>query len=307
MTKRESILRYILIIRKLRNFKYCTFQEINDYLQSEGEIHGYNLSVSKRTFQRDKNDIRSIFNMDIQFDSMHNKYFIEEEPDDSEELSHRMLEAFDLFNSLNLAQGMKEIISVETRKALGTEHVYGLMHAIKNRHKISFFYYKYDEEKLTERVAEPLHLKEFKYRWYLIANDINGRNKTMKTFALDRMSGLDILKEKFAVHEKLDFKAYFFDAFGIIKPTDKGPRKVVLSFDPLQGQYIKSLKLHHSQKVLINNNTEYRVQLKVYITWDFIQELMMFANTMTVIEPLELRAQIKRICRGCLELNKGSG
>ena len=39
------------------------------------------------------------------------------------------------------------------------------------------------------------------------------------------------------------------------------PQKIVLSFDPFQGQYIKSLPLHKSQTVLVDNVEEFRIKI----------------------------------------------
>mgnify|MGYP006936233608 FL=1 len=49
MSKRESITRYSLIIKKLRR-NPATFNEISEYLLLESELQEYNFNVSKRTF-----------------------------------------------------------------------------------------------------------------------------------------------------------------------------------------------------------------------------------------------------------------
>ncbi len=43
-----------------------------------------------------------------------------------------MMEAFDMFNSLNLAQDLAPLIYMEKRRPQGTENLYGLLDAIKN-------------------------------------------------------------------------------------------------------------------------------------------------------------------------------
>ena len=73
---------------------------------------------------------------------------------------------------------MAPFIHLESSKPKGTENLYGLLHAIKNHLIISFKYYKYWEDELSERRVEPYALKEFKNRWYLIANDL--KNKIVK-------------------------------------------------------------------------------------------------------------------------------
>jgi len=76
---------------------------------------------------------------------------------------------------------------------------------------------------------------------------------------------------------------------------------VVLSFDPYQGKYMKTQKLHSSQKILIDNETEFRVQLKVYIAFDLVKELLSYGSDLKVIEPLSLINQIKEAHKAAFE------
>jgi len=89
MSKRESIARYNLIIKKLRK-KPATFNEISDYLLFESELQGYNFNVSKRTFQRDIEDISSLYNIDIVYDFR--EKFINIDFDEQSEVNERIFE-----------------------------------------------------------------------------------------------------------------------------------------------------------------------------------------------------------------------
>ena len=75
MSKQAAIIRLTLIVRKLRT-KPSSFDEIYDYLQEAGEIHSLNFDISKRTFQRDIDDIAIIFSIDIEFDHSRKQYYI---------------------------------------------------------------------------------------------------------------------------------------------------------------------------------------------------------------------------------------
>lgn len=140
MSKRESISRYNLIIQKLRK-QSANFIQIADFLALESELQGYNFTVSKRTFQRDLNDIRSLYHIDIQYDKNEQVYFIA--TDQQPEANKRILEAYDTFNALNLNERLSKHIHFENRRPQGTENLYGLLHAIKNRYKIKFSHQKY--------------------------------------------------------------------------------------------------------------------------------------------------------------------
>lgn len=203
----------------------------------------------------------------------------------------RMIESFDMFNSLNLAQDLAPFIHLEKRRPQGTENLYGLLHAIKNKLQIKFSYQKFWEDEITHRAAEPYALKEFKNRWYLLAKDSKDGN--IKSFALDRLTDLDIMKQGFESPDTYNIEESYRYCFGIISPNDEEPQDIVLSFVPFQGKYVKTLPLHHTQEILIDSEDELRIKLKLCITHDLIIELLSFGNNMKVLEPKSLIEEIK--------------
>ena len=292
MSKRESIARYNLIIKKLRK-RPATFAEIEEYLALESEIQAYNFNISKRTFQRDRDDIRSLYNIDILFDFSKKVYYIDF--DEQPEANERILEAFDTFNALNLTDRLSKHIHFEKRKPQGIEHLYGILHAIKNQIQIKFVYQKYWEDELTERLVEPYALKEFKNRWYVLSKDLV--DNKIKSFALDRLTDLGILNKKFNFPKDFDVNEHYRYCFGIISPNGHQPEDVVLSFNAFQGKYIKSLPLHDSQQILIDNEDELRIQLKLFITHDFFMELLSFGENLKVLKPQSLIDDLKSTVR----------
>ena len=67
MSRKEAIIRYHLIIRKLRR-KPSTLKEIEDFLARESELQEFDFTISARTFKRDLDEIRLIYNIDIDYD-----------------------------------------------------------------------------------------------------------------------------------------------------------------------------------------------------------------------------------------------
>jgi len=297
MSKRESIARYNLIIKKLRKQSY-SFTEISDYLAFESDLQGYNFNVSKRTFQRDIIDIRSIFNIDIQYDFSKKVYYIDF--DEQPEVNKRILEAFDTFNALNISDRLSNYIHFEKRRPQGTENLYGLLHAIKNKVQISFSYQKFWEDKITQRITEPYALKEFKNRWYILANDL--KDKKVKSFALDRLTELVITKKKFQLPNDFNVNEHFKYCFGIISPNEHKPQELILSFNPFQGKYIKTLPLHESQEILKDNEKELLIKLTLFVTHDFFMEILSFGANVKVIQPASLISGIKKSYENALKL-----
>ncbi|MCF8332491.1 MAG: WYL domain-containing protein [Bacteroidales bacterium] len=297
MSKRESIARYSLIIKQLRK-KPSGFNEIADYLALESEIQGYDFNISKRTFQRDKSDIRSIFDIDIQYDHTKGAYYIDF--DNQSEINERIVEAFDTFNAFNLTARLSNYIDFEKRRPRGTEHLFGLLHAIREKVQIYFDYEKFLDGEIKPRKAEPYGLKEFKNRWYVMAIDL--KDQQIKSFALDRMSNLDITRRPFRQEENFNFREHFKYCFGIISPNAAEPEEVILAFDSLNGKYIKSLPLHHTQKILFERENELRISLQVYVTHDFYMELLSFGDKVKVIKPRFLKDKMMTAYRKALEV-----
>lgn len=299
MSKRESLARYTLIIQMLRKHP-ATFAEIEDYLALESDIQGYNYSISKRTFQRDLEDIRSLYNIYIQFDFSRKVYYIdfENQPD----VTERILEAFDTFNALNLSDRLSNNIHFEKRRPQGTENIYGLLHAIKNQVQIKFSYQKFWEDHLSLRNVEPYALKEFKNRWYALAKDL--KDKQVKSFALDRLSGLDISKKRFQLPNDFNVNDHYKYCFGIISPNDNPLEEIILSFTEEQGKYIKTLPLHHTQEIMNDTKKEFRIKLQLYITHDFKMELLSYGDKVKVIEPKSLAEDIKMTLKEALKRYK---
>jgi predicted DNA-binding transcriptional regulator YafY len=297
MSKKESFSRYFLIIKKLQK-KPASLAEIFDYLEKESAFKDYDFTISKRTFQRDLDDIKTIFDIFIQYDFSKKVYFIEDRG--RQEITDRILEAFDTFNALNLSDRLSNHIHFEKRKPQGTEHLYGLLHAIKNKVQVSFTYQKFWEEELSSRTVEPYALKESKNRWYILANDL--KDKQVKTFALDRITDLEISNKRFQIPANFNVNEYFKYSFGIISPNEMKPEEVILSFDPIQGKYIKSLPLHESQLILTDNEEELIIKLNIFLTHDFLMELLSFGDSVKVIKPESLISELKTTVKNVLRL-----
>jgi predicted DNA-binding transcriptional regulator YafY len=302
MAKQDYVFRYLTIIKKLRTSGESTFLEINEYLQKESEFQDRPTSISARTFQRDLNEIRSIFQVDIRYDFSAGVYYIA--GDLQHDMNNRMLESIDTINSLKLAGDLSRYMLFEKRRAHGTQHFHGLIHAIKNRTVIRLIHQRYDTEEPSDRLTEPFALKESKGRWYLVARD---RNDTrIKTFGLDRIIGFEATATRFDYPVGLDINELFRYCFGVINPDDVQPEEIILSFGPEQGKYIKSYPIHESQVILADNNKELKIGLKLLVTHDLIMEILSYGMSVKIIAPGKLIRQVNRIYLGAMKQYSGA-
>ncbi|MFW5879480.1 MAG: helix-turn-helix transcriptional regulator [bacterium] len=292
-----------LIIKKLKQ-KPCSYKELLHYLEKQSEIRGDDLTMSIRTFKRDRENILSTYGIDIEHDGVINAYKINNEFD--LEIDQRIFEAFDLMDTLKLNREIGSFVHFDQRKASGTENMYGILHAIKNKLVIDFEYHKYADANATHKKVDPYLLKEFKSRWYLLAKDCDTHK--LKIYGLDRINNLSISEVKFTIKKQPDIKKMFQDCFGIFLPDENQQvENIVLSFSPFKGKYIKSLPLHTSQKTLIDDEKEFRISLDIYITYDFIIEIISHSLDVKVIEPLHLAETIKSHHIGAVEKYECNG
>lgn len=151
---------------------------------------------------------------------------------------------------------------------------------------------KFWNEEITKRTAEPYAMKEFKNRWYVIAKDLKDGN--VKTFALDRFTNLEITNRKFEYPKDYNIGETYRYCFGIINPNNEEPQNILLSFDPFQGKYIKSLPLHKTQEIVVDNEEELQIKLELCITDDLVMELLSFGDDVKVLNPQSLAEEIKK-------------
>src|SRR5690554_33950 len=245
MTVQESLTRHGIIISKLRA-KASSFEEIMDRLSLESDLHEMNFEISKRTFQRDLNEIRSLHHIDIKFDRSQKVYFINE--DFQNEYSKRLFEVMDVFQMLKMDKRLSDFVEFSTRKPMGTEHLSGLLYATQNRFQLQLNYKKFDNDLVDNHLVEPYLLKEFRNRWYLHAYNIE--KKEFRTFGLDRIQSMRILDIKFQYPQKVNPREHFKNSFGIVSSINQEPQEIVLKFFNNQGEYVRTLPLHSSQQIL---------------------------------------------------------
>lgn len=301
MAKQEQMLRlqYIQDFLRTRKNRGATYLEIDQYLEKKfQEKDDAILSFSERTFKRDRVVMENVLGIKIIFDFSRKIYFIE-----NEELTNAEESVFDnllLVEAYREAKANSEIMFFEPRKSRGLNLLHGIIHAILHQNVLSFTYTKFWTDETSQRAVEPYALKEFQHRWYLLANEFKSDKLFVKTFALDRISDLEIKSTRFK-KQNYNVKEAFENCFGIIS-AERQPQEIILSFDWEQGNYIKSLPLHHSQTIMKEENG--RTVFKYFLspTYDFKKEILSFGNRVVVVEPQDFREEIVGEIRSMMEL-----
>ena len=295
MSKQGYIARYFNIVRKLSQKKYCSYEELENFLEREFEMlqiqdDTLEFNFSKRTLQRDIREIRNILGIDIMYSRSQRGYYIIQD-DYSSDLFLKTLEEINSFSALKLTNSLESIVYLEKRKPKRAEFLPDIVQAIQQKKKIEFHYQKFGEAEETIRKVSPVAIREFNNRWYLIADD----KGIVKNFGLERMNKVSILKDKIDENIVFNYDDKYKYSFGIIVPSTEKPEKIVLSVTKKQAAYLESLPLHESQEVLGTKDDEVLIGLELFLTEDFISEILSMSRSVTVIEPKKLKDRISEI------------
>ena len=282
-----TIRRHHLILQRLENGP-ATREELTDYIYDHTAADYEPQRPSRRTFLRDKEAILTLYKKQIFCNDSDHRYFLADTDDTHQSL--RILEAYDLAHLMNAAEPARSHVLFEKRRPRGTNLFQPLLEAIRQRLMVRCRYESYYEECITARLLCPYALKEFKGRWYLLAKD--NKDGVVKTFGLDRIHDLMATHRAFAWPTGFNPEAHFADCFGITGPDMTEPADIVLSFEPLQGRYVKSFPLHESQRILHDGEDEVRIGLRLHVTHDLVMELLSYGGNVRVLSPESLAGRM---------------
>ena len=244
MSKHGEIRRYSLIIEKIIRGHYPGFREIEIICTNTD-------SVGDRTLQRDIEQIRYDFCIEIKYDRIKKGYCIDYENSLNLESFFHFLEIVNtaelLTESLMESKDTLKYISFDTGGGLkGIENLKPLLRAIKENLKIFFRHYNFQTDKTTEYTLKPYLLREYQNRWYVVG--IVAGTKDLRIFGIDRILDLEVRTETFCPDTGLDPACLFDQTIGLIFHRIQCRMSSV--FYPTQGKYVKTLPLHKSQQVL---------------------------------------------------------
>lgn len=297
----EGLQRMLVIVNKLKGKQtYVSKKELEDYVARCMENRGYS-SVHIRTIERDFDEIAELFGIVIKHSKSRNGYYIKDQDEKLMERYEQLLLNFDLLNALAENNDLSSYVLAEHHRPLCSEWLSQLIDAIKHTHPVTFRYLlvRHDNE-MTEKKVLPHFLKESNQRWYLLAYE----GDTLKTFGVDRIRELRVMDhETFKRNTSIDVQALFRDCYGIWNQADIPVEDIELKYDALDGSFLKSMPLHHSQRIVVDTPDEFRVTLRLRITNDFVMELLSRSRSLEVIRPLHLRERVRQVYEEALKRN----
>ncbi len=201
-----------------------------------------------------------------------------------------------VIDSSNISDNVKELFEketlLETEKHLplkGIELITDILDAIHNRNILIIEYQRFDGDKIKTHEFRPVILKEDKQMWYIIGE--NAKYENLMTLALDRIKSLNVSEQSF---EPIEFNSeeYFKYSFGITV-SDEKPIDVIISFTPYQGNYLRTLPIHSTQEIIVDDENEFKIQIKVIPSYEFYSKIRSYGEQAKIISPTSLAEDIK--------------
>ncbi|SFE60283.1 helix-turn-helix transcriptional regulator [Spirosoma endophyticum] len=207
----------------------------------------------------------------------------------------KVRQSLDIIREVKTEGLTRRVVYVEEKILGGNRHyVPMLIRAVNQNRQIEFRYSKHDspEPDPKLRTLHPILLREVGDSWYVIGYDENTGKE--RTFALDRMIGLELLPDQCAIPPAVltSVSELFEHIYGITDSS--GPvEEIVLSFTPLFGRYVKAKPIHQTQEVLSDTDTECVVRLRLAPNRDLLMHLRSYGENLKVLKPASLVQDMK--------------
>lgn len=284
--------RYLWLIDTLKRNGELTFEEISDKWDAS-YVNDNGSALTKRTFYNHCQAIARHFGIDIECRRGRglNLYrIVNPEAIEENSLTKWALDSFSLGELLLGNADITEKILLEDIPS-GREWLEVILRALQQNREIELHYENFVGIKFAGTV-QPLCIKLFKRRWYVLAQLPDGRKRI---FSLDRIQSLEITTNQFDYPSDFVPAEYFHDVFGIIAGIDHKIENIVIrTYAELPG-YLRSLPMHHSQKELESRDGYTDFSLRLIPTFDFIQELLLHRDQLEVLQPQSLRDEVSNI------------
>lgn len=285
---RNLINRYVWLVDTISRYGRITLKDLNAaWLRSE---ISEGKPLARRTFFHYRDGVEEMFDINIQCDKSTFEYYIDDSGSESNALLRSwVVDSVSMSGTLSNARDVSGRIMLENVPS-AREHLPVVIDALKQNRRIRFSYKSYTRSLPTNGIVlEPYFVKIFKQLWYVIG--LNVKDRQVKTYALDRISSLNIQQDTFVMPEEVNPSEFFKDCFGIITNRNSAKR-IVLRVEPTQAKYFRALPLHSSQQEVVHD--DYSIfTYKMRITYDLKEEIMSHGATIEVLEPKELKTLIR--------------
>lgn len=283
------------------------------------------LEISKATFKRDLEYLRSRLNASIVFDRFQGGYRFEN-PQDAKKvelpglwftekeatalaLMHQLLASLDkggligphiepLSTIIDNILGQHQASSKELRKRIkvlpmaqrktSVQSFSELGGALLNRQRLQITYYAKVKNETTQREVSPQQLIYYRDNWYLDA--YCHLREELRSFAVDGISSAVILDQKAKEVPEKELKDYFGQSYGLF--SGKANKRAKLRFTPEQARWISTETWHQDQAGYFDGEGCYILEFDYNQDPELVMDILKYGSAVEVLAPVSLRKKV---------------
>lgn len=282
--------KYVWLVETIHRAGEISLKEIQSKWLDSDLSEG--VELSQRTFHKWRIATEELFGIciDCQRTGGYNYYIANAKVLNEGSIRSWLLRTASLNQQLSRSMSLNERILLEDIPSSET-YLSDIIRAMKSSRCIQVKYRRYTSASSRISILEPYALKLFKQRWYLLAKASD--MPYLLLYSLDRMEEVVLTETKFQLSPDFDAEAFFEDCYGTIIDASVEAERISIRVTSSQACYLKSLPLHHSQR-LLSEDEEYSVfELYLKPTYDFLQALLSYGSELEVIAPVSLRNQMQ--------------
>lgn len=294
--------KYTWLIETIRRAGKISHKELSDKWERCKDLSDCK-PLHRATFNRWRDAIFSQFGIIISCQRAGGYLYFIENPEDIDEdkLKKWMLDSFAVGNLIGENLSLKDRILVDHIPS-SHNHLTKVLEAMKENRVVNIIYRAFNYSRSYNIPVEPYCVKLFENRWYMLGRNLN--RDTIRLYGFDRMESIEITDKEYKLPKGFSASEFFSNYFGIVIDDHIKPERIVIRANANHAPYLKSLPLHHSQR-LIEDNSKY-VDFDFYLapTYDFIMKLLRVGAMIEVISPMSLRQTMKGWISDMYELYK---
>ncbi len=181
-----------------------------------------------------------------------------------------------------------------------------LVDAVMERREVAFDYHKLTAHGAERRQVRPHHVGQIEHGWYLIAFD--PQRKAMRTFALQRMINLSVLKSRFERVGGFNAVDHLGGSFGVWSYEGDGckPREVRIRFTGYAARVVAERRWHPTQEIepLEGKGNAIEFRVRVAGLEEITRWILSWGGKAKVLAPEELEERVRREATEILEATR---
>lgn len=309
-------------VERLHKIKYMIQARqcvpLNDFLDE--------LEISKATFKRDLEYLRSRMNASIVYDRFKGGYcfdgqtigekielpglWFSEKEATALVLMQHLLSGLDkggliephiapLTSIIDGILGQSNTPTKELRKRLkvfgmsarksSVESFQDIGSALLKRKRIQITYYARGTDKTTEREISPQRLIFYRDNWYLDA--YCHLRKDLRSFALDGISKVLVTNTKADEISEKELQENFAESYGIF--SGKASQRAKLKFNPEKARWVSAETWHGQQVGTFDKEGNYLLEFDYNQDPELVMDILKYGSGVEVLSPATLRKRVK--------------